>query len=52
MRASAPAEAAGGPEPPVIFVVDDDSHIREALRGVLEDDGRTVEDYRDLRGIP
>ena len=40
-----PAEAAGSPGPPVIFVVDDDSHIREAIRSVLEDDGRTVEDY-------
>jgi two-component system CheB/CheR fusion protein len=29
----------------VIFVVDDDRHIREAIRSVLEDDGRTVEDY-------
>ena len=33
------------PGPPVIYVVDDDSHIREALRSVLEDDGRTVEDF-------
>jgi two-component system CheB/CheR fusion protein len=28
-----------------IFVVDDDNHIREAIRGVLEDDGRVVETY-------
>ena len=40
-----PAEAASSPEPPVIFVVDDDSHIREGIRAVLEEDGRTVEDY-------
>jgi two-component system, chemotaxis family, CheB/CheR fusion protein len=40
-----PAEATGIPGPPVIFVVDDDSHIREGIRSVLEDDGRTVEDY-------
>jgi two-component system, chemotaxis family, CheB/CheR fusion protein len=44
-RAPHPAEAAGGPGAPVIFVVDDDSHVREAIRGVLEEDGRTVEDY-------
>jgi two-component system, chemotaxis family, CheB/CheR fusion protein len=40
-----PAEAAGAPRPPVIFVVDDDSDIREAIRSVLEEDGRIVEDY-------
>jgi two-component system CheB/CheR fusion protein len=28
-----------------IFVVDDDDHIREAIRAVLEDDGRVVETY-------
>jgi len=26
-------------------VVDDDEQVREAIRGVLEDDGRTVEDF-------
>jgi two-component system CheB/CheR fusion protein len=30
---------------PVIFVVDDDSHVREALRSVLEEDGWAVEDF-------
>ena len=30
---------------PVIFVVDDDRSVRMALRNVLEDDGRIVEDY-------
>jgi two-component system, chemotaxis family, CheB/CheR fusion protein len=34
----------GGPAP-TIFVVDDDSNVREALRGVLEEDGRIVEGY-------
>ena len=34
---------------PIIFVVDDDSHIREAIRSVLEDDGRSVEDYAAAR---
>ena len=28
-----------------IFVVDDDRHIRDAVRAVLEDDGRTVQDF-------
>jgi two-component system CheB/CheR fusion protein len=36
------AETAGDP---IIFVVDDDSHVREGLRRVLEADGRVVEDY-------
>ena len=30
---------------PVIFVVDDDKSVRAALRNVLEEDGRVVEDY-------
>jgi two-component system CheB/CheR fusion protein len=39
------------PGPPVIYVVDDDSHIRAAIRGVLEDDGRTVEDFGDCESF-
>jgi two-component system CheB/CheR fusion protein len=35
--------SAAGPQ--VIFVVDDDSHVREGIRNVLEEEGRTVEDY-------
>ena len=31
--------------PPTIFVVDDDRSIRDAIRSVLEEDGRIVEDY-------
>jgi two-component system CheB/CheR fusion protein len=38
-------EAAGVTGPPVVFIVDDDRSIREAVRAVLEDDGRTVEDF-------
>ena len=38
-------EARGDPGLPTIFVVDDDSHIREGIRSVLEEDGRVVEDY-------
>jgi two-component system, chemotaxis family, CheB/CheR fusion protein len=30
---------------PVIFVVDDDSHVREGIRSLLETEGRTVEDF-------
>ena len=44
-RASQSADAPGSPGPPVIFVVDDDNQVRAALRNVLEDDGRIVEDY-------
>jgi len=32
---------------PVIFIVDDDDQIREAIRSTLEEDGRRVEDYAD-----
>jgi two-component system, chemotaxis family, CheB/CheR fusion protein len=37
--------AADGTEHSLIFVVDDDSHIRETIRSVLEEAGRTVETY-------
>jgi two-component system, chemotaxis family, CheB/CheR fusion protein len=40
-----PAEAAGGPRSPTIFVVDDDSAVREAMRDLLQEDARTVEIY-------
>ncbi len=33
------------PETPIIYVVDDDRHVREAIRAVLEDAGRKVEEY-------
>jgi two-component system CheB/CheR fusion protein len=38
-------ESARTPDRAKIFVVDDDDHIREAIRAVLEDDGRVVETY-------
>jgi two-component system, chemotaxis family, CheB/CheR fusion protein len=44
-RAPHPREVAGKPGPPVIFVVDDDGQVRDALRAVLEDDGKIVEDF-------
>jgi two-component system CheB/CheR fusion protein len=34
-----------GPGSPIIFIVDDDRNVREAIRTVLEGNGRTVEDY-------
>ncbi|HVJ55842.1 MAG TPA: chemotaxis protein CheB [Aliidongia sp.] len=40
-----PVEAPAGSKPPIIFIVDDDSHVREAIRIVLEEDGQIVEDY-------
>jgi two-component system CheB/CheR fusion protein len=43
--AAHPVEAAAVPDRAKIFVVDDDDHIREAIRAVLEDDGRVVETY-------
>ncbi|MGA2794546.1 MAG: CheR family methyltransferase, partial [Roseiarcus sp.] len=39
------AEAATVSGPPTIFVVDDDSQVCEAIRSVLEEDGRTVQTY-------
>jgi two-component system, chemotaxis family, CheB/CheR fusion protein len=30
---------------PIIFVVDDDNHVREGIRDLLETEGRTVEDF-------
>jgi CheY-like chemotaxis protein len=46
-RAAAAAGAAA-----VIFVVDDDHQIREALRELLEADGRIVEDFGDCDSFP
>jgi two-component system CheB/CheR fusion protein len=42
-NAAEPAASLGSP--PTIFVVDDDHHVCEAIREVLEDDGRLVETY-------
>ena len=36
---------ARSPDAHVIFLVDDDRNIRDAVRTVLEDDGRTVKDF-------
>ncbi|MGB9646851.1 MAG: CheR family methyltransferase, partial [Stellaceae bacterium] len=36
---------AGGPRLPTVFVVDDDRAVRETMRDLLQQDGRTVELY-------
>jgi len=43
------AKAPHSPDPPVIFVDDDDSYVRAGMRNVLEEDGRTVEDYASAK---
>jgi len=43
-RTLRPAEAPSNLGP-VIFVVDDDSHVRDGIRKLLEADGRAVEDF-------
>ena len=40
-----PAKAASRQGPPVIFIVDDDSHIREGIRDIFEEEGLAVEGY-------
>ena len=42
---NADAAGSGGLAPPIIFVVDDDANVRDAIRNVLEDDGRVVEEF-------
>jgi len=36
---------------PVVYVVDDDGDLRSAVRGILELDGRVVEDYEDAESF-
>lgn len=43
-RTAEPA-AAPGPQPALIFIVDDDIRLCEAMREVLEEDGKSVEAY-------
>jgi two-component system CheB/CheR fusion protein len=44
-RAPHPSAEPPASTAPIIFVVDDDIHIRDAVRAVLEDDGREVRDF-------
>jgi FixJ family two-component response regulator len=46
-----PAPATQDPNAAKIFVVDDDDQVREALRVMLEDNGRIVKAYPDLRSF-
>ena len=45
------SEALQGSDMPVIFVVDDDSQVREGLRDLLEAKGRTVEDFKSCESF-
>lgn len=44
-RAIVPAARPAGQMSSVVYIVDDDPHVRTEIRQTLEDDGRTVEDY-------
>jgi two-component system CheB/CheR fusion protein len=45
-NASEPASAVVSTQP-VVFIVDDDEHVRSALRSVLQEDGRIAETFPD-----
>jgi two-component system CheB/CheR fusion protein len=45
MPAGQPVQTAGDKDSPVIVVVDDDAQVRGAIRSVLEEAGRSVEDF-------
>jgi two-component system CheB/CheR fusion protein len=45
--AESAGEAVGEPGRPVIFVVDDDSQVRDGIGGLLEEHGQIVETYAD-----
>jgi FixJ family two-component response regulator len=47
-RSSWAPQPSGGASPkPVVFVIDDDRAVRDAIRSVLEDDGRAVVTFAD-----
>lgn len=50
-NAVAPCAVTAEAGAPVVFVVDDDSHVREAVRTMLEDEGQLVEDYADAEAF-
>jgi two-component system, chemotaxis family, CheB/CheR fusion protein len=50
-RPAHPAAVTGSSVHPVIFVVDDDSAVREAIREVLEYEGRRVQTYSDCEAF-
>jgi two-component system, chemotaxis family, CheB/CheR fusion protein len=45
VASSHPARAVSHSEPPIIYIVDDDDRVRASIRGILEEQGRIVEDY-------
>jgi len=47
----APRQTTATPGSPVIFVVDDDANLREAIRDLLETDGYVVEDYESCEAF-
>ena len=50
----APLRAASPVRPtdkPAIFIVDDDSHVRDGIRSLLEADGRAVEDFESCEAF-
>ncbi|MGO9360328.1 MAG: response regulator [Xanthobacteraceae bacterium] len=49
--APSPCAVAADATAPVVFVVDDDSHVRQAIRSMLEGEGRIVEDYEDAEAF-
>ncbi len=44
-RAPRSTDPNGGSDSPMIFIVDDDSHIRQGLRELLEESGQVVADF-------
>jgi two-component system, chemotaxis family, CheB/CheR fusion protein len=51
LRAPPLVEAASVPKPPTVFIVDDDRRILEALRSLLEENGRVVEDFQSAEAF-
>jgi two-component system, chemotaxis family, CheB/CheR fusion protein len=45
VRTRQPSESDDGRQPPTIFVIDDDPAICDAMRGLLQEEGRPVEIY-------
>jgi two-component system, chemotaxis family, CheB/CheR fusion protein len=50
-RARPPSDTANGSQYPVIFVVDDDSAVRDAMRDLLQEDGWMVEVYASVEAF-
>jgi two-component system CheB/CheR fusion protein len=46
-QTSVDAAASGNTAKPIVFIVDDDEQVRDALRSLLQEDGRMAEAYKD-----